>query len=157
MEDRTRLKWMFVFARKVIFFSSVRYCKMGLKETGLWFVLGAGLALGLPTLLKWGNVMWTPPYTVGFDWSKTTIPFIGGTMPAMAMEAEQIAYAGRVSPSGGGARTITIMPRGGGRSIPGHTGNTIGYGGDLNAAPFGWQWKLLNPVWSGTYQRYVRS
>lgn len=124
---------------------------MGLKETGLWFVIGAVGALGLPTLLKWANIMWQPPYSVMFQ--PLTLP------AAMAHQGEELAYAAaKVSSKGGGSRSVTITPRAAGRSVASHTGNTIGYGGDLMAGPPGWQWKLLHPAWAaGTIQRYVRS
>jgi len=124
---------------------------MGFKDNAMWFVGGAVIALGLPTILGWANIMWRPPYSVAFDWPS-------GMMPAMSGEGEEIySYAGRAGGRTGTSRSVTITPRAGGRAVSGHTGNTIGYGGDLRAAPPGWQAQLLNPALSGTVARHVRS
>lgn len=72
-------------------------------------------------------------------------------------EGEELSYAGSSLHSRAVGRTSVIVPRGAGRAVSSHTGNTIGYGGDLKASPPGAFQKLNQPALTQTVTRFVRS
>jgi hypothetical protein len=125
---------------------------MGLKDDIIF--LGLGLTIGIfgPMLAGYAGV--------SLPWSTSVMfPDFGGMMmPAAAMQGEYYGYDARARAAAKSpGRTSTIVPRGAGRNISSHTGNTIGFGGDLTASPPGAFAKLLYPGLTGTTQRYVRS